>query len=167
MYSVPAIELHFWVATIGIVLYIAAMWIAGVMQGLMWRGINGDGTLTYTFVESVNRGATDSARPWCTLPGPSRRSISARSTTFTSRPGRVAPARRPRASAVASSRWQLRRGLASAASTAWRPYSHRPLAGAGSAGRRDAPPRLRGGFPMGSSHAARQGFARRLTSDQQ
>ena len=53
MYSVPAIELHFWVATIGIVLYIAAMWIAGVMQGLMWRGINGDGTLTYTFVESV------------------------------------------------------------------------------------------------------------------
>jgi cytochrome c oxidase cbb3-type subunit I len=53
MYSVPAIELHFWVATIGIVLYIAAMWIAGVMQGLMWRAINGDGTLTYTFVESV------------------------------------------------------------------------------------------------------------------
>jgi cytochrome c oxidase cbb3-type subunit 1 len=40
-------------ATIGIVLYIAAMWIAGVMQGLMWRAINGDGTLTYTFVESV------------------------------------------------------------------------------------------------------------------
>ena len=53
MYSVPAIELHFWVATIGIVLYIAAMWIAGVMQGLMWRAINADGTLTYTFVESV------------------------------------------------------------------------------------------------------------------
>ena len=38
---------------IGIVLYIAAMWIAGVMQGLMWRAINADGTLTYTFVESV------------------------------------------------------------------------------------------------------------------
>jgi cytochrome c oxidase cbb3-type subunit I len=53
MYSVPAIELHFWVATIGIVLYIAAMWIAGVMQGLMWRSVNPDGTLTYTFVESV------------------------------------------------------------------------------------------------------------------
>jgi cytochrome c oxidase cbb3-type subunit I len=53
MYSVPAIELHFWTATIGIVLYIAAMWIAGVMQGLMWRAINADGTLTYTFVESV------------------------------------------------------------------------------------------------------------------
>ena len=53
MYSVPAIELHFWVATIGIVLYIAAMWIAGVMQGLMWRAIGEDGSLTYTFVESV------------------------------------------------------------------------------------------------------------------
>ena len=53
MYSVKAIELHFWVATIGIVLYIAAMWIAGVMQGLMWRAVNPDGTLVYTFVESV------------------------------------------------------------------------------------------------------------------
>jgi cytochrome c oxidase cbb3-type subunit I len=53
MYSVRAINLHFWVATIGIVLYIAAMWIAGVMQGLMWRAVSDDGTLTYTFVESV------------------------------------------------------------------------------------------------------------------
>jgi cytochrome c oxidase cbb3-type subunit 1 len=53
MFSVKAIEIHFWLATIGIVLYIAAMWIAGVMQGLMWRAINADGTLTYTFVESV------------------------------------------------------------------------------------------------------------------
>jgi len=53
MHSIKAIELHFWLATIGIVLYIAAMWIAGVMQGLMWRAVNTDGTLTYTFVESV------------------------------------------------------------------------------------------------------------------
>ena len=53
MYSVKLIEIHFWIATIGIVLYIAAMWIAGVMQGLMWRAVNSDGTLTYTFVESV------------------------------------------------------------------------------------------------------------------
>ena len=53
MYSKRMIELHFWVATIGIVLYIAAMWIAGVMQGLMWRATNVDGTLTYAFVESV------------------------------------------------------------------------------------------------------------------
>jgi cytochrome c oxidase cbb3-type subunit 1 len=53
MFSTKAVELHFWIATIGIVLYIAAMWIAGVMQGLMWRSINPDGTLTYTFVEAV------------------------------------------------------------------------------------------------------------------
>jgi cytochrome c oxidase cbb3-type subunit 1 len=53
MFSIRAINLHFWVATIGIVLYIAAMWIAGVMQGLMWRAVSEDGTLTYTFVESV------------------------------------------------------------------------------------------------------------------
>ena len=53
MYSVPAIELHFWIATLGIVLYIAAMWMAGVMQGLMWRDVNADGTLVYTFVQSV------------------------------------------------------------------------------------------------------------------
>jgi len=53
MYSVQAIEAHFWIATIGIVLYIAAMWIAGVMQGLMWRAVNPDGTLVYSFVESV------------------------------------------------------------------------------------------------------------------
>ncbi|HEY0845409.1 MAG TPA: cytochrome-c oxidase, cbb3-type subunit I [Noviherbaspirillum sp.] len=53
MHSTRLIEVHFWVATIGIVLYIAAMWIAGVMQGLMWRAVNADGTLTYTFVESV------------------------------------------------------------------------------------------------------------------
>jgi len=53
MHSTQAIELHFWVATIGIVLYIAAMWIAGVMQGLMWRAVNPDGALVYSFVESV------------------------------------------------------------------------------------------------------------------
>jgi cytochrome c oxidase cbb3-type subunit I len=53
MFSIRAMELHFWVATIGIVLYIAAMWIAGVMQGLMWRAVNPDGTLVYSFVESV------------------------------------------------------------------------------------------------------------------
>jgi cytochrome c oxidase cbb3-type subunit I len=53
MHSVRAIELHFWIATLGIVLYIAAMWMAGVMQGLMWRDVNADGTLVYSFVESV------------------------------------------------------------------------------------------------------------------
>ena len=55
MYSMKLVELHFWVATIGVVLYIAAMWIAGVMQGLMWRAVNADGTLTYSFIESVER----------------------------------------------------------------------------------------------------------------
>ncbi len=53
MYSIKAIEVHFWIATVGVVLYIVAMWISGVMQGLMWRAVNEDGTLTYTFVESL------------------------------------------------------------------------------------------------------------------
>ena len=53
MYSVRLISVHFWVATIGVVLYISSMWIAGVMQGLMWRATNPDGTLIYAFVESV------------------------------------------------------------------------------------------------------------------
>ena len=53
VYSVKLIETHFWISTIGIVLYISSMWIAGVMQGLMWRAVNSDGTLTYSFVESV------------------------------------------------------------------------------------------------------------------
>jgi cytochrome c oxidase cbb3-type subunit 1 len=53
MYSTSLINLHFWLSTIGVVLYIAAMWIAGVTQGLMWRATNPDGTLTYTFVQSL------------------------------------------------------------------------------------------------------------------
>lgn len=53
MYNVKLIEMHFWIATIGVVLYITSMWISGIMQGLMWRAINADGTLTYSFVESV------------------------------------------------------------------------------------------------------------------
>ncbi len=53
MHSVKLITVHFWVSTIGIVLYIASMWIAGVMQGMMWRESNSDGTLAYSFVESV------------------------------------------------------------------------------------------------------------------
>jgi len=53
MYSIKFIEIHFWISTLGIVLYITAMWIAGVMQGLMWRAVNEDGTLTYSFVESL------------------------------------------------------------------------------------------------------------------
>ena len=53
MHSVKAVDAHFWIATIGIVLYIASMWIAGVMQGLMWRAFNDDGTLTYSFIETI------------------------------------------------------------------------------------------------------------------
>ena len=53
MYSTKLVTTHFWIATIGTVLYIASMWIAGVMQGLMWRAVNDDGTLAYSFVESV------------------------------------------------------------------------------------------------------------------
>ncbi len=53
IYSMRLIETHFWIATIGVVLYITSMWISGVMQGLMWRAVNDDGTLTYSFVESV------------------------------------------------------------------------------------------------------------------
>jgi cytochrome c oxidase cbb3-type subunit 1 len=54
MHSIKAIDLHFWLHTLGVVLYIVSMWIAGVMQGLMWRATNSDGTLTYTFVEALN-----------------------------------------------------------------------------------------------------------------
>jgi cytochrome c oxidase cbb3-type subunit 1 len=53
MYSKALINVHFWLSTVGIVLYISAMWTAGLMQGLMWRAFNTDGTLTYTFVESL------------------------------------------------------------------------------------------------------------------
>ncbi len=53
MYSVRLINVHFWIATLGTVLYIAALWSSGVMQGLMWRATNPDGTLTYAFVEAV------------------------------------------------------------------------------------------------------------------
>ena len=53
MYSHAAIELHFWIATLGVVFYVASMWIAGVMQGLMWRAVDADGTLTYSFIEAL------------------------------------------------------------------------------------------------------------------
>ncbi len=53
MYSNRLINLHFWLATIGIIFYIVSMWISGITQGLMWRATNPDGTLTYSFVESV------------------------------------------------------------------------------------------------------------------
>ncbi len=53
MYSIGLINSHFWLATIGTVLYICAMWVNGILQGLMWRAVNEDGTLTYSFVEAL------------------------------------------------------------------------------------------------------------------
>jgi cytochrome c oxidase cbb3-type subunit I len=54
MWSIRLMDWHFWTTTIGVVLYVASMWIAGVMQGLMWRATNDDGSLTYSFIESLN-----------------------------------------------------------------------------------------------------------------
>jgi cytochrome c oxidase cbb3-type subunit 1 len=54
MWSTRLIDWHFWTTTMGVVLYVAAMWIAGVMQGLMWRATNDDGSLTYSFIEALN-----------------------------------------------------------------------------------------------------------------
>ncbi|MCK0152471.1 cytochrome-c oxidase, cbb3-type subunit I [Alcanivorax sp. S6407] len=53
MYSVGWINAHFWLSTIGTVLYIASMWVSGIMQGLMWRAVNTDGTLTFNFVQEL------------------------------------------------------------------------------------------------------------------
>ena len=53
MYSLRMINWHFWLATLGIVLYASAMWVAGIMQGLMWREYGADGYLVYSFVEVV------------------------------------------------------------------------------------------------------------------
>jgi cytochrome c oxidase cbb3-type subunit 1 len=53
MYSVRLMAWHYWIATLGIVFYISAMWVAGIMQGLMWRAYDSFGFLQYSFVESV------------------------------------------------------------------------------------------------------------------
>tara|TARA_B100000929_G_C15496479_1_gene416129 strand:+ start:618 stop:2057 length:1440 start_codon:yes stop_codon:yes gene_type:complete len=53
LYSLKLVNLHLWIATIGIVFYIAAMWVAGIMQGLMWRSYDSLGFLEYSFVETV------------------------------------------------------------------------------------------------------------------
>ena len=53
MYSKALIEWHFWIATIGILLYITSMWVSGIMQGLMWRAYNSLGFLEYSFVQTV------------------------------------------------------------------------------------------------------------------
>jgi cytochrome c oxidase cbb3-type subunit I len=53
LYSLRLVEWHFWVSTIGIVLYISAMWVSGIMQGLMWRAYTSLGFLQYSFIETV------------------------------------------------------------------------------------------------------------------
>ena len=53
MYSTRLIDVHFWTSTVGVVLYAVSMWISGITQGLMWRALNEDGTLTYSFIETV------------------------------------------------------------------------------------------------------------------
>ena len=53
MYSLRMINWHFWLATIGIVFYAASMWVAGIMQGLMWREYGPDGYLVWSFADSV------------------------------------------------------------------------------------------------------------------
>jgi len=54
MYSDSLVNVHFWLTTVGTVVYIVAMWVSGIMQGLMWRDYDEYGALTYTFVESVS-----------------------------------------------------------------------------------------------------------------
>ncbi len=53
LYSTKLVEAHFWIASIGIVLYLSAMWISGIMQGLMWRSYDDMGFLQYSFIETV------------------------------------------------------------------------------------------------------------------
>ena len=53
MWSTRLISWHYWIATLGIVLYITAMWVSGIMQGLMWRAYDELGFLQYSFVETV------------------------------------------------------------------------------------------------------------------
>ena len=53
LYSLRMVSWHFWLATLGIVLYAASMWVAGIMQGLMWREYGPDGYLVYAFSEVV------------------------------------------------------------------------------------------------------------------
>ncbi len=53
LYSLRLVSLHFWISTLGILVYITSMWIGGVLQGLMWRAYNSLGFLEYSFAESV------------------------------------------------------------------------------------------------------------------
>lgn len=54
LYSVSLVNTHFWIHTIGTIIYICAMWVSGIMQGLMWRATDDYGNLVYTFAETVS-----------------------------------------------------------------------------------------------------------------
>jgi cytochrome c oxidase cbb3-type subunit I len=53
LYSMKLVSWHFWLATLGIVLYASSMWVSGIMQGLMWREYDAQGFLVYSFAETV------------------------------------------------------------------------------------------------------------------
>lgn len=53
LYSLQLVNWHFWLATLGIVVYAAVLWVAGIQQGLMWREYDDQGFLVYSFAESV------------------------------------------------------------------------------------------------------------------
>ena len=54
LYSDKLVEWHFWIATTGILLYICAMWVSGIMEGLMWREYTPEGFLAWSFIETVS-----------------------------------------------------------------------------------------------------------------
>jgi cytochrome c oxidase cbb3-type subunit 1 len=54
LYSLRLVSAHFWLATLGIALYAAAMWVSGLLQGLMWRSYDSLGFLEYSFAETVD-----------------------------------------------------------------------------------------------------------------
>ena len=75
LYSLKLVEWHFWVATLGIVLYITSMWVAGIMQGLMWRSYDHMGFLQFSFIETRRGRSTRStssgrAAASCSSPAP-------------------------------------------------------------------------------------------------
>jgi cytochrome c oxidase cbb3-type subunit 1 len=53
MYSARLVEVHFWLALSGTIIYVFAMWNSGIIQGLMWRTYNDAGTLEYSFTDSL------------------------------------------------------------------------------------------------------------------
>ena len=54
MHSMAAINWHFWLATLGIVLYASSMWVSGIMEGLMWREVDDQGFLVNSFADTVS-----------------------------------------------------------------------------------------------------------------